>query len=47
MMKTREFLVFKDKLVEYLHSFVKGLQKNVGIIEEIIHFTEPEKIRQI
>lgn len=47
MMKTREFLVFKDKLVEYLHSFVKGLQKNVGIIEEIIRFTEPEIISQI
>lgn len=47
MMKTREFLIFKDKLVEYLYSFVKGLQKNVGIIEEIIRFTEPETIRLI
>lgn len=34
MMRTKEFLVFKDKLVEYLRSFIKGLQKNVGVIEE-------------
>ena len=34
MMRTKEFLVFKDKLVEYLRNFVKGLQKNVGVIEE-------------
>lgn len=36
MMRTKEFLVFKDKLVEYLRSFIKGLQKNVGVIEELI-----------
>ena len=29
MMKTREFLLFKDRLIEYLRSFVKGLQANV------------------
>ena len=34
MMRTNEFLVFKDRLVEYLRSFVKGLQRNVGVIEE-------------
>ena len=28
MMRTKEFLVFKDKLVEYLRNFIKGLQKN-------------------
>ena len=33
MMRTKEFLVFKDKLVEYLRNFIKGLQKNVGVIE--------------
>lgn len=36
MMRTREFLVFKDKLVEYLRNFIKGLQKNVGVIEEYL-----------
>ena len=34
MMHTKKFLVFKDRLVEYLRSFVKGLQRNVGVIEE-------------
>lgn len=34
MMRTREFLVFKDRLIDYLRSFIKGLQRNVGAIEE-------------
>ena len=33
MMRTREFLVFKDRLVDYLRNFIKGLQRNVGVIE--------------
>lgn len=34
MMHTKEFMVFKDKLIEYLRNFIKGLQRNVGIIDE-------------
>ena len=34
MMKTKEFLLFKDRLIEYLRSFVKGLQANVSAIEQ-------------
>lgn len=34
MMHTKEFLIFKDRLVEYLRNFIKGLQRNVGVIEE-------------
>lgn len=34
MMHTKEFLVFKDRLIEYLRNFIKGLQRNVGVIEE-------------
>lgn len=34
MMKTNAFLIFKDWLIEYLRTFVKSLQKNVGIIEK-------------
>ena len=34
MMKTKEFLVFKDRLIEYLRSFVKSLQINVTTIEQ-------------
>ncbi|MDF2472326.1 MAG: hypothetical protein K0R21_108 [Anaerocolumna sp.] len=34
MMKSREFLIFKDKLIEYLRTFVKSLQMNSGTIEK-------------
>lgn len=47
MMRTREFLVFKDKLVEYLRSFIKGLQKNVGVIEEHLCMLEPNVLEQV
>ena len=42
MMHTKEFLVFKDKLIEYLRSFIKGLQRNVGVIEESLRLQEEE-----
>lgn len=47
MMRTREFLVFKDKLVEYLRSFIKGLQRNIGVIEESMQQTNPHIIEMI
>lgn len=47
MMKTKEFLIFKDKLIEYLRSFIKGLQKNVGVIEEIIQSCERASLDQL
>ncbi len=34
LMRAREFLVFKDRLIDYLRSFVRSLQMNVGKIEE-------------
>lgn len=34
MMRTREFLLFKDRLMDYLRSFVKSLQVNVTAIEQ-------------
>lgn len=40
MMHTKEFLVFKDRLVEYLRNFIKGLQRNVGVIEEDLRTLE-------
>ncbi len=43
MMHTREFLIFKDRLIEYLRNFVKGLQHNVGAIEENLRLLEDEK----
>ena len=42
MMRTKEFLVFKDRLIEYLRSFIKGLQRNVGVIEENLRLQEEE-----
>ncbi|MDE7210916.1 MAG: TIGR02677 family protein, partial [Lachnospiraceae bacterium] len=46
MMRTKEFLVFKDKLVEYLRNFIKGLQRNVGVIEELLRMLLEETIAQ-
>lgn len=45
MMQTKEFLVFKDRLIEYLRSFIKGLQRNVGAIEESFLALE-EKVKE-
>ena len=47
MMRTKEFLVFKDKLVEYLRNFIRGLQRNVGIIEEILRNMKPELLDRV
>ena len=47
LMRTKEFLVFKDRLIEYLRSFVKGLQTNVGIIEAIIKGFEETTIESL
>ncbi len=40
MMHTKEFMVFKDRLIEYLRSFIKGLQRNVGVIEEYLRLLD-------
>lgn len=47
MMKTKEFLVFKDRLIEYLRSFVKSLQMNASAIEQYLKDTEPRLISNI
>ena len=47
LMKTAQFLMYKDKLIEYLRSFVKGLQLNVGVIEEIMRRIMPATLEQI
>ncbi len=47
MMHTKEFLVFKDRLIEYLRSFIKGLQKNVGVIEENLRLLGDETKTQV
>ena len=47
MMHTKEFLVFKDRLIEYLRSFIKGLQRNVGVIEENLRLQTDELKKQV
>ncbi len=47
MMKTREFLVFKDRLTEYLRSFVKSLQINVTAIEQALRDVQPETVKYV
>lgn len=45
MMHTKEFLIFKDRLIEYLRNFIKGLQRNVGVIEENLR-EQNEELRE-
>ena len=47
MMHTKEFLVFKDRLIEYLRNFIKGLQRNVGVIEENLRLQSEELKKQV
>src|SRR5699024_2561731 len=47
MMRTKEFLVFKDRLVEYLRNFIKGLQKNVGVIEETLRLLDAKLLQNV
>ena len=47
MMRTKEFLIFKDRLVEYLRSFIKGLQKNVGVIEEYLRLLTSNTLSEV
>lgn len=47
MMKSREFIAYKDALIDYLREFVKELQKNVSVIEAAIkniHEKEADKV---
>lgn len=43
MMKTREFLVFKDRLIEYLRTFVKSLQTNASAIEQYLKTADEQQ----
>lgn len=43
MMKTKSFLSYKDKFIEYLRTFVKNLQENVQLIEVYINDISKEE----
>ena len=47
MMRTREFLLFKDKLIDYLRSFVRSLQLHTGKIEQYIKMVNGETVERI
>jgi len=47
MMKTREFLVFKDKFIDYLRNFIKGLQQNSFSIEAILKDIDEEQEKKV
>lgn len=44
MMKTTEFLVYKDRLIEYLRSFVKGLHQHASAIEAELKQLQSEQV---
>ena len=44
---TDAYRIDQDKLVEYLRNFIRGLQRNVGIIEEILRNIEPELLERV
>ena len=47
MMKTKEFLVFKDRLIEYLRTFVKSLQVNTSAIEQTFKTVREDTVKSI
>ncbi|MHB8061245.1 MAG: TIGR02677 family protein, partial [Ruminiclostridium sp.] len=47
MMKTTEFIAYKDTLVEYLRDFVKGLQKNAHTIESVLKQVPEQVVNNI
>ena len=47
MMRTREFLLFKDRLMDYLRSFVKSLQVNVTAIEQELKNVQEKTVKDI
>ena len=47
MMKTRAFMVFKDRFVEYLRDFVKELQNHANAIEHILNHLHPSAVESV
>jgi len=47
MMKTTQFLLFKDKIITYLRSFVKGLQEQGIVLEAFIRRIPDDVIKNV
>lgn len=45
LMKTKEFLIFKDKFIDYLRDFIKGLQYNGSAIEYFLKDVDKNYIK--
>lgn len=47
LMKTAEFLIFKERLIQYIREFIKGLQINAMAIEGLLKTIDIEDIKMI
>ncbi|WP_333860584.1 TIGR02677 family protein [Clostridium sp.] len=47
LMKTREFLIFKDKFIDYLRDFIKSLQYNSSHIEYLLGNLDKDQVNQV
>lgn len=47
LMKTKEFIAYKDAVIDYLREFVKGLQRNFYMIEEALKKLEDDQVKVV
>lgn len=47
MMMSKEFILFKDRIIQYLRTFVKGLQEEGVILESYVQNIDPSDLRKI
>ncbi|UZQ52343.1 TIGR02677 family protein [Clostridium kluyveri] len=47
LMKTREFIIFKDKFIDYLRDFIKSLQYNSSHIEYLLGNLDKDQVNEV
>jgi uncharacterized protein (TIGR02677 family) len=47
LMKTEEFLIYKERLIQYLKEFIKEIQLNVFKIEKILKMIKEEDVKTV
>ena len=47
MMQTEAFLLFKDRMIEYLRSFIKSLQRLIPVIEKRLSELDPSVVARV
>ncbi len=45
LMKTKEFIAYKDAVIDYLREFVKGLQRNYYMIEDALKKLDEDQVK--